>query len=57
MVEQKIKLAKQKLTDHLKNGSQSGLSIFDAANLMDQINFTNENAGSIDNLLLNYSLN
>lgn len=57
MVEQKIKLAKQKLTDHLKNGSQSSLSIFDAANLMDQINFTNENVGSIDNLLLNYSLN
>ena len=57
MVEQKIKLAKHKLSIHLKDGETSDLSIFEAAHLMDQINFTNQENGSIDNLLLNYSLN
>jgi hypothetical protein len=57
MVKQKIELAKVQLNNHLRAGENSALSIFDAAELMDCINFSVEKASKEENLFFSYSLN
>ena len=49
MVKEKIELAKVQLSHHLPAGVNSPLSIFEAAELMDRINFSVEKASKEDN--------
>lgn len=58
MITNTITLAKKQLENHLKKGSDSRLSVFEVARLMDVVKFGNntETAGA-DPILFGFSMN